>query len=169
MHTMLYLAYGSNLHPSRIGARIGSITALGTVSLPGWKLRFHKYSEDGSGKCNLTADPSSIAFGTVYELSQKMKERLDVIEGVGHGYRDTQITLPEFGATCIYLAEPSHIKEGVLPYDWYHAFVVKGAELNHFPNTYVTNIRDVQFIQDPNEERRNANLSILRSIEAHSL
>ncbi|HCU90355.1 MAG TPA: gamma-glutamylcyclotransferase [Gammaproteobacteria bacterium] len=164
MATIRYLAYGSNLHPSRIGARVGAITAIGTTSLPGWRLRFHKYSGDGSGKCNLAVDRSSIAFGAIYELSHRMKERLDEIEGVGNGYRDTKITLPGFGDTWIYLAEPSHIKECALPYDWYHGFVLKGAELNYFPNTYITEIRDVQAIQDPNENRRNANLSILRSI-----
>jgi gamma-glutamylcyclotransferase len=163
MHTIRYLAYGSNLHPSRIGARLGAITHLGTTPLPGWALHFHKHSADGSGKCNLVADPSSIAFGVVYEFSSTDKQRLDVIEGVGSGYLDTCIELPEFGQAWVYLADQSHINDSLRPYDWYHAFVLRGAELHQFPSAYVAQIRDVQRIQDPDEKRRTDNQAILDS------
>lgn len=164
MATIRYLAYGSNLHPARIGARLGPIPKLGTTALPGWGLRFHKFSEDGSGKCNLAADPKSMAYGTVYELSSESKQRLDAIEGVGQGYRDTRIVLPEFGEAWVYLAEPTHIDEVLQPYDWYHAFVLRGAELNQFPSAYIDQIRRVHTNQDPDENRRTDNQSILNSI-----
>ena len=159
-----YLAYGSNLHPARIGARLGAITALGTTVLPGWGLRFHKLSDDGSGKCNLVADPDATAYGAVYELSSASKQRLDLIEGVGKGYLDTRIVLPKFGAAWVYLAATSHIDDRLQPYDWYHAFVLRGAELNQFPAAYVAEILGVAAVQDPNAERRKENQAILASI-----
>jgi hypothetical protein len=34
--TVLYAAYGSNLHPLRLAARAPSAALLGTCALPGW-------------------------------------------------------------------------------------------------------------------------------------
>ncbi len=164
MPTIRYLAYGSNLHPARISARLGTITKLGTTELPGWSLRFHKYGNDGSGKCNLIADPSSVAYGAVYEFSSERKQRLDAIEGVGKGYHDVRIELPRFGEAWVYLAEPSHIDDALQPYDWYHAFVLRGTELNRFPDAYIAEIQNVPAVQDPNEKRRRDNQAILDSI-----
>ncbi len=164
MKAIRYLAYGSNLHPARIGARLGAITLIGITELHGWALRYHKFSEDGSGKCNLIADASSIAYGAVYELSLENKQHLDTIEGVGRGYTDTCIELPEFGQTWAYLAQPSHIDDRLTPYDWYHAFVARGAQYHNFPAEYADAINRVEFIRDPNVKRRADNLAIANSI-----
>lgn len=164
MQTIRYLAYGSNLHPARISARIPAITFIGTTELPGWALCYHKSSEDGSGKCNLIADPSSIAYGAVYEFSIGNKQHLDAIEGVGRGYTDTYIQLPELGKAWMYLAQPSHIDDRLIPYDWYHAFVARGAQYHNFPAEYVDAINRVEFIRDPNVKRRADNLAIANSI-----
>ncbi|MFP6681398.1 MAG: gamma-glutamylcyclotransferase family protein [Gammaproteobacteria bacterium] len=166
MQTIRYLAYGSNLHPARISARLGEITLVGTTELLGWALRYHKYSEDGSGKCDLIADPSSIAYGAVYEFSRESKQHLDTIEGVGCGYIDTCIELPKFGPAWVYLAQPSHIDGRLIPYDWYHAFVSRGAQHHNFPAAYIDSINRVAFIRDPNEKRRADNMEIANSIAA---
>ena len=164
MKTIRYLAYGSNLHPARIGARLGAITFIGTAELPGWALRYHKSSEDGSGKCNLIADRSSLAYGAVYEFSIENKQHLDTIEGVGRGYRDTCIELREFGNTWVYLAQPSHVDDRLIPYDWYHAFVARGAQHHNFPTAYVDAINRVEIIRDLNEKRRTENMAIANSV-----
>lgn len=59
MTTVHYLAYGSNLHPLRLTARVSSARPLGTVPMPGYKIAFHKRSIDHSGKClfYVTHDP----------------------------------------------------------------------------------------------------------------
>ena len=163
MQTIRYLAYGSNLHPARIGARLGAVTPLGTIELPGWALRFHKFSEDGSGKCNLIAEPASAAYGVVYEFSLENKQYLDAIEGVGRGYTDARIELPRFGEAWVYLAEPSYINEDLVPYDWYHAFVLDGARLNKFPAPYVAQITRVAPNRDPDPQRRADNMAIIDS------
>jgi gamma-glutamylcyclotransferase len=164
MQTIRYLAYGSNLHPARISVRLGSITHLGTAELPGWALRYHKASEDGSGKCNLIADPSSIAYGALYEFSLEKKQHLDTLEGVGRGYIDTSIELPEFGQAWVYLAESSHVDDSLIPYDWYHAFVVRGAQHHKFPAAYIDEIDRIERDRDPNEKRRTENMAIADSV-----
>ena len=39
---MLYAAYGSNLHPVRLSARVRAARLLGAGSVTGWELRFNK-------------------------------------------------------------------------------------------------------------------------------
>jgi len=164
MNTIHYLAYGSNLHPARIGERLGPITSLGKTELTGWGLRYHKSSADGSGKCNLVMESTEVAYGAVYEISCADKDRLDIIEGVGNGYRDVRIELPLFGDVWVYLAEPSHIDDELTPYDWYHAFVVHGARHHQFPENYIAEISNVVSVRDRDEQRRSRNLAILESI-----
>ena len=50
--TLLYFAYGSNLHPERLRERVPSAESLGVARLEAHVLRFHKRGRDGSGKCD---------------------------------------------------------------------------------------------------------------------
>lgn len=163
MRTIKYLAYGSNLLPTRLGARIEILHTLGIVELRGWALRFHKAGSDGSGKCNLVVDAQQTAYGVIYEISANSHAKLDKIEGVGKGYISTQISTAEFGDTHVYLAQASHIDEGLVPYDWYHAFVLSGAKFHDFPTDYVANITAVVTKADADIPRSKANFSIVAS------
>jgi hypothetical protein len=160
MQTIRYLAYGSNLLPARITARLGSCTTLGTIRLSGWQLCFHKIGADGSGKCNIVTAPASVAYGAVYELPLSHKQQLDTIEGVGKGYTDVTMILKDYGSAQVYLAEPSSIDEQLIPYDWYRAFVLSGATYHRFPASYLAEINAVETIRDPDDARRTENLSI---------
>jgi len=53
MSTLYYFAYGSNLHPLRLQARLSSAQLIGTTILPGYALKFHKLGHCLSGKCNI--------------------------------------------------------------------------------------------------------------------
>ena len=163
MEIIRYLAYGSNLLPARIGARLDSFDIVGTTALPGWRLCFHKMGADGSGKCNLIVEPRAVAYGAVYELSLSDKTHLDAIEGVGNGYSDKSIEIDAYGPAWVYLAEPSHIDEHLIPYDWYHSFVVYGAKHHRFPTDYIHEIMNVAFAPDQDLNRRAENLAILNS------
>lgn len=161
MDTIRYLAYGSNLHPARIGARLASVTAVGFAALPGWRLQYHKLGADGSGKCNLIIDPASVAYGAVYEISRADKSRLDEIEGVGNGYTTTTIALATVGDAWVYVAQQSHIDESLVPFDWYLDFVLHGALHHGLPERYVGEIRNMTSQPDPDAERRRSNRKIL--------
>lgn len=164
MPSIHYLAYGSNLHPGRIGARLDRCIALASVELRGWSLRFHKSSADGSGKCDLVADELSVAYGVVYEISSADKRRLDKIEGAGQGYHYARIGVSGFGEASVYLAEDSHIDGRLAPYDWYHAFVLSGAQHHHFPPAYIAELLNVDAVSDPDQVRRAQNRAILESV-----
>lgn len=164
MSSIRYLAYGSNLYPPRLAARLGQIRILGTVALPGWSLRFHKLGGDGSGKCDLVAAPDDTAFGAIYEISLADRALLDRIEGVGHGYHGDSIDVAEHGEVYVYRAEQSHIDTSLEPFDWYHEFVLAGARHHALPPDYISAIQRIVPVRDCDDRRRAENQAILAQL-----
>lgn len=160
---LAYLAFGSNLHPARLGARTPSARARGVARLPGWRLVFHKRSHDGSGKCSLleTGVAEDLAYGVVYALAAEDKPVLDRIEGVGQGYVLRQLELPDFGEVFFNVAEPAYIDDRLAPYAWYLRFVVEGARHHGLPEDYVARIAATPATVDPDEARAALNARIL--------
>jgi hypothetical protein len=156
--TRLYFAYGSNLHPLRLGARAPSARLVGRAALPGHALRFNKLGADGSGKCNAVATgrPRDEVLGVVYALAEAEVAELDRAEGEGLGYararlevRGDQGWLPVF----TYLALPAAVAEDRPPFHWYKALVLCGAELHGFPAHYLRTIAGIASVVDPDPER----------------
>ena len=165
-----YFAYGSNLHPVRLGKRISSAELIGAVELTGYRLKFHKTSEDESGKCNAfaTGSSSDLIHGALYQLAFEHKPILDRIEGTGHGgYIPSEISVRhrhhEY-ACFTYLAEPSHLNDDLEPYHWYKQLVVLGAKYLNFPEAYIASIESVKSKKDPNQKRWQENQTLLRKI-----
>ena len=150
---MRYAAYGSNLHPLRLGERLPSARLVGTGFLPDWSLRFHKLSKDRSGKCSIVSGDEG-AYFAIFDISDDDKLELDRIEGVGNGYGSTSLHIPSFGDCATYIAEASHVDDALRPYDWYREFVLAGAAFHVFPADYVARIAAVRAIPDPDIERR---------------
>lgn len=169
---LLYLAYGSNLHPVRLGERVPSARLLGTVVLAGWSLRFHKRSDvDGSAKCDLlrTGADSDQAYGAVYRMAAGDKPALDAAEGAG--YRQQTLELDFDGAprrAFAYLAEAAYRDESLAPYDWYRDLVVAGARFLALPRPYVAAIERVSAIPDPDEGRSRHALATLAAVRRSS-
>jgi len=148
-----YAAYGSNLHPLRLKARTPSAQLTGTAYLPDWSLQFHKRSIDASGKCTISKGSSGV-YVAVYRMSATDKRELDRIEGVGKGYADARIAVPEFGACATYIAAASHVDDTLQPYDWYRELVLLGCEELGLPGDYPRRIARVAAMPDPDSDRR---------------
>ncbi len=162
-----YLAYGSNLLPSRLQARVPSARCVGTVALEGWSLEYHKVGLDGSGKCNLVerGGAGGRVHCAVYDIEAQEKPALDRAEGPR--YFETTLPVRGFGEVFLYLAREAFIDEALHPYSWYRALVVAGARHHGFPVAYVRRLGDRRCIEDPDRDRHEENLEILsRSFEA---
>lgn len=157
---MLYVAYGSNLHPLRLSLRLPRSRFQGTAEIRGRRLCFHKTSRDNSTKCNIVRDESSIHVA-LYGLSARERLKLDEIEGVGFGYVAETIQVPGYGEAFTYVAMQTHLDERARPYHWYRELVLAGCELHGFPAAYVAMIRGVPTIDDPDEDRHAANMRIV--------
>ena len=150
---MRYAAYGSNLHPLRLTDRIRSAKLIATNYLPNWSLCFHKRSKDDSGKCSISVGDDGVHFA-IFEISDDDKMALDKIEGVGLGYSEISLSLPDVGHCVSYIAEKSHIDGSLRPYDWYMEFVLVGARFHGFPDEYLKRIESIQTLCDPKPRRR---------------
>jgi cupin 2 domain-containing protein len=159
-----YFAYGSNLHPARLLARVPSAEFVEVAVWPDRELRFCKRSADGSAKCTLVPALGSRAFGAVYRLEQADKSLLDGIEGLGQGYEEHWQGLPlgeGVARTFHYAAADDYIEPSLQPYHWYKQMVLAGAHYHEFPARYIESIERVASIEDPDPLRRAQNEAIL--------
>ena len=147
-----YAAYGSNLHPLRLALRISSAKLVGTGFLRGWTLNFHKRGDDKSAKCNILAGGDGVHCA-IFEISASDKLILDRIEGVGSGYSEIMLSIPEIGDCLSYVAEETHIDDALLPYDWYQELVLTGARTHGFPDEYLKRIESNGTRRDPDTDR----------------
>jgi gamma-glutamylcyclotransferase len=162
-----YFAYGSNMVRRRLQRRVPSAQVVGVARLIGYRLRFHKRSNDGSGKCNVlrTDEPQDVVRGIVLEIDPSEKGCLDEAEGLGNGYREATIqVVGQQGqmTAFLYLAEVSAIDYSRNPYTWYKQFVVRGAFEHGLPPAYVEGLQAVVAINDPDKERERRNLALLK-------
>lgn len=161
-----YAAYGSNLHPFRLRERTGEAALLGTAAADGLALRFHKRgSVDGSGKCNIIEARDSHVYVAIFEISRAGVDVLDIAEGVGAGYERSWIELDGFGRCLTYRAQESHIDESLTPFDWYKDLVLAGCRYHGFPAAYIEAIETAAALPDPDSERRDVHLELLRAMK----
>lgn len=154
-----YLAYGSNLFPPRLAARIAIAPQRGIVALPGFALTFSKRGRDGSAKCTLEAVPGAQAWAAVYGIDAADKPLLDSIEGVGEGYDVHWLDCAAHGSCFLYLATAQAVVRDLPPYDWYKAYVVAGARYHCLPPEYIAEIEAVPAIADADRQRAAANFA----------
>ena len=154
---MLYFAYGSNLSLARLRQRVPSAERLGVYRLPGYQLRFHKASTDGSAKCDafFTGDSSHQVLGAVYKMNPAERPVLDQAESLGTGYNARQVWVQHSDGhsleALIYYA--IRIREDVIPYDWYKHHVLVGAQEVQLPEYYIQTIASVKAVPDPDRQR----------------
>ncbi len=149
----LVFAYGSNLFEARMVARIPSARVLAPAVLPGHDLRFHMRSTDGSGKADahFTNAPIDQVAGVVYRIEPGELSVLDHYEG---GYSRRLHPFHLQGRTngqptpaWTYHARPERIDPRLRPFDWYHRFVVEGAQSHRIAPGHVQRLKQVQVIR----------------------
>ncbi|MFP4228649.1 MAG: gamma-glutamylcyclotransferase family protein, partial [Salinivenus sp.] len=63
---------------TRLEARVPSAQTVMTAMLKGYELRFHKWSRDGSGKCNVVpSDEGTAVYGVVFDVDPTELDALD--------------------------------------------------------------------------------------------
>ena len=162
---LFYYAYGSNLHPARLGARIPSSQLIGVVELTGYQLAFHKRGTDLSAKCNAvnSGAVTDSLFGALFSISAAEKSILDEVEGPG--YVVVEVMLEHAGQlyqAFMYVAERDYIDDSLIPYQWYKDLVYFGACFLELPDHYVSRLGCVDAVEDTDGERHARNESVLQ-------
>jgi gamma-glutamylcyclotransferase len=161
-------AYGSNLTLARVEERIGTVAIVTIGKLEGHSLRFHKIGRDGSGKADAfaTGRADDEVWGVVYEMSAGTKRRLDRFEGLGADYLDAEVDVVTAAGSIrahAYRAHPLRIDETLLPFDWYHRFVLHGARAHGLPADYVAAVSRAAVRVDPDRTRAERALALVEN------
>lgn len=141
----------------RLQKRVPSATKIGKYYLDRHKLCFHKASEDGSAKCDalFTDDSSDIIIGALFQMDESERTYLDNVEGLGNGYDDkyVQVSCEKgiYTEALIYVA--THIDKNLQPYSWYLNHVIIGAIETGLPDNYVSTLKQISSIDDPDHTR----------------
>lgn len=135
-------AYGSNMSTARLLARLPNAELLGIATLHAYQLTFDMLATDGSAKCNIapTEVKGALVHGVLYALDDAELARLDEIEGARYNREAVEVIKPcgEILVAQSYIANTFISSE--LPFDWYVAHVVKGAQEHSFHAHYITQI-----------------------------
>lgn len=161
-----YFAYGSNLHPVRMAARLDAPRLVDTACLHGWTLLFDKRGRDGTGKCTI-ARADDVVHGALYALSPADRARLDFVEGLGVGYDAMLVELPGVGPARTYVARPAARASGLPIFDWYLGLVIAGARHLRFPEPYLARLAALRTLPDPDRERAALHAKLLAACAAH--
>ncbi len=86
-------------------------------------------------------------------MSVEDKIILDKIEGLGDGYDEITLHIPDFGTCFSYIAQNPFVDATLLPYDWYKALVLAGAKFHGFSASYVRHVEATPAIRDPDPKR----------------
>lgn len=131
----LVFAYGSNMHPERMLARVPGAEPQGAARLSGHRLALNKRGRDGSAKANLVRAPDGLVWGVLWSLTV---EEVCVLDGHEGGY--TREAVRVHAATEARDAEAyvsTRLVADALPYDWYLDHLLHGARAFDFPPEYL--------------------------------
>jgi len=150
----------------RLKNRCPSCQPLLIAKLEKYVFKFHKISNDGSGKGNVffTNKDEDAVWGIVFLIANNDEKNLDKAEGKGEGYHDEMIDVKDkqnnIYQVKIYKADSDSIDEKLKPYSWYKRFVIEGAKYNGLPGDYIKIIDQFESIEDTDKIRENKNLII---------
>lgn len=175
--SVYYFAYGSNLHPGRLQARLGEVDIAGICRLSGWRLVFNKRGEDDSAKANImyTGQPGNVVWCALYRLPRAVLPELDRYETRGYGYDRVEFRLPP---ECIrpepvealsvqgYISPPQWQAGDWLPFDWYLGLVETGARYHDFPAHYVQALSGHASMPDPDAVRASNRQRLVASLSS---
>lgn len=163
--TFFYFAYGSNMLSARLKARCPSAKVIGKATAIGHALEFTKRGKDSSGKATLVSvgDKDIHTPGVLFEVATTDLPKLDLAEGAGYGYdRHDEFQVDysgENGVTATtYLA--SKRETHLMPYDWYLALVIAGADEHQLGPAHRARLRQIEYVIDDQITRDGRNVAL---------
>lgn len=163
---MNYFAYGSNMSLRRLQQRVPQVQRLGTATLTGYRLCFHKVGQDGSAKCDAfyTGTELDVLHGVLYHIEPTDKLELDRIEGLGAGYAECEVKVEAASlqgvSALTYVA--TRIDASLSPFGWYKQHVLVGAREVGLPADYVESIAAHPHCDDYDLDRHRREIAIHR-------
>jgi cation transport regulator ChaC len=135
-----YFAYGSCMCPVDLKRSLGENThsyVIGPATLKGYRLGFfYRFQRRNCGVLDVIKDPTSSVEGVLYQLPQRLSDRLDERE---EGYCHEMVKVQHQGVTYTNVRTYTVIEkqtEEHAPNDWYFNTVLRGAITCGLPEQY---------------------------------
>lgn len=153
--TVIYFAYGANVHPGWLRRRVPEAKLIGAGLLPGYKLAFRKRGRDGAARSDAcpSAEPGAVLPGALYALPAGALARLGA---AGAGYHAEQVVVDTASGpreAVTWRADPAELDAGLRPWDWYVALIRAGAVMLGLPEAHLRWLERAQVAADPDRER----------------
>lgn len=156
---MILFAYAGNMNVDKFTRTVPSAKKVGVAKLPGYHFAFNSAGDDESAKANVVKsfELDAMVWGLLIELDDE--ERSDFHDPLWSSVLKLEPVVCFDMADNIYHAEvfvtqPHAITTHLLPYDWYHAKILKLAIDAGLPESYIKHIKLMPCKIDPDEKRR---------------
>jgi hypothetical protein len=103
----------------------------------------------------------------MFELADAERDRLDVAEGLGRGYRATLVrveTIRGILTAFTYIATPDAVDDTLTPFGWYRDLVVAGARESGLPDRYIGALATARAVADPDRGRARLHRRLLGGV-----
>ncbi len=167
MKKFTYFAYGSNMLLERLKERCESAEYISSAYVCGYELSFNKRSKDCSGKATIVENQYSTKklYGALFQIDAKERSKLDKAEGNGYTRIDDFVVVQSDNneiETTTYFAKSGATGRKLRPYSWYKQLILWGAVQSSLPAAYLANLVAIQADRDPDNERNEKALCLLR-------
>jgi len=157
---MILFAYAGNMNVDEFSKAVPSAKKIGIAKLPGYSFVFNTTARDESSKANVIRSftHDAAVWGLLIEINDD--ERFNFfnpdpltndlkLEPVNCVAQDGSVYHAE-----AFTAKPHATNTHLLPYDWYHARIIKLSKEAGLPETYISQLLLMPFKIDTDEERR---------------
>ena len=139
-----YFAYGSNMSPERLQARVPRIEPLGRACLIDWRLSFDKPSRDGSAKANIRRQAKEVVWGVLWQIEVQDWATLDRFEP-GYERVDCPVApdLDQPTRTAFTYVYPGPVCDEP-PFEWYLDHLLEGARVHDLPSNWQSKLESIR-------------------------
>ncbi len=151
-----YFAYGSNMNRARVEKRQMAFTNIEPGILHNYRLAFNKRSVKipGAGSANVIESTGDVVEGVLYQLQSETQIRaMDPFEGYPIRYDRFLLPIATREAekeAWVYIANESHVADGLKPASWYLKHLLAGRE--HLSDPYYSALLDTSCLPDSDQE-----------------
>lgn len=149
--SIYHFAYGLNMNKALIAERCTSARAVTIAKLKGYRLSFSDYSKvwDG-GMEGLVRESGHDLWGVIYELSSMDRNRLDVWQdvrqdGIGSYFHyPARIVAEDSISRIVLFYKKNSPGDLTCPSTEFLNLIIKGAEENGLPESYIDELRAIE-------------------------
>jgi hypothetical protein len=164
---MILFAYAGNMDVAEFSKNVPSAKKIGIAKLPGYSFVFNKTADDESSKANVmkSFDADALVWGVLIELNDEQRSNFYAPDAWSSDLKLEQVICFDEQENIyhaeVFGAQPHAINTHLLPYDWYHQKIVKLAQREGLPESYIEQLKLMACKVDTDEIRRQRRLKRL--------